>query len=273
MKNKKAINVILSTLLVTLLLGCKGNEKTDIGTTDIETTEEIKGEIQEDLKEPKEDSYKKIYLNVLNKYSDRIVTYNQYRQELDSEEWDEVYAAPIAIEDITGDYVPELIFIAQNTEDDYSAGLYIYTVENDEARQIYYDGSWDLQVAGGTAYSLFQIDGESTLYGCNGECDEFTDERYYRYDVCEDGSLIATELMTRYKSPNYDYTDIISLCTIAGEETSEENFQNNLDTLTCKMDRLLIYNYKAFDENANDAMYSAKKLFLTYDEAVSLLSK
>lgn len=268
-KNKKGTKVILSVMLVALLAGCRDNEKADV-----EITEEIKGGIQEEyLNEPETDSYKKIYLNVLSKYSDRIVSYNQYRQDLDSEEWNEVCAAPIAIEDITGDYVPELIFIAKNTEDDYSASLYIYTVENDEARQIYYDGSWDLQAAGGTAYSLFQINGESTLYGCNDECDEFTDERYYRYDVCEDGSLIATELMTRYKSPNYDYTDIVSVCTIAGEETSEEDFQNKLDTLTCKMDRLLIYNYNPFDENTNDAMHSAKKLFLTYDEAVSLLSK
>lgn len=87
----------------------------------------------------------------------------------------------IALSDVTGDGVPELLFVEKSSSSEeyveYDA-LNIFTVENDAAKQIYYADHWETQVAGETIYSLFQVDGESTLYSCNGMQDESTFEDY-----------------------------------------------------------------------------------------------
>lgn len=67
-------------------------------------------------------------------------------------------------------------------------------------------GCTDTQVAGGNVYSLFQVDGESTLYSCNDMQDESTFEDYCRYVVQPDGTLQEESLMSRKREPNEDYS-------------------------------------------------------------------
>ncbi len=93
------------------------------------------------------------------------------------------------VSDVTGDGVPELLFVEKSPYSEeyveYDA-LNIFTVENGAAKQIYYADHWETQVAGGNVYSLFQVDGESSLYLCNGMQDESTFEDYCRYVVQPD---------------------------------------------------------------------------------------
>jgi len=56
------------------------------------------------------------------------------------------------------------------------------------------------------APSLFQVDGESSLYLCNGMQDESTFEDYCRYVVQPDGTLQEESLMSRKREPNEDYS-------------------------------------------------------------------
>ena len=67
-------------------------------------------------------------------------------------------------------------------------------------------GCTDTQVAGGNVYSLFQVDGESTLYSCNGMQDESTFEDYCRYVVQSDGTLQEESRMSRKRELNEDYS-------------------------------------------------------------------
>ena len=90
----------------------------------------------------------------------------------------------------------------------------IFTVENGAAKQIYYADHWETQVAGGNVYSLFQVDGESSLYLCNGMQDESTFEDYCRYVVQPDGTLQEESLMSRKREPNEDYSFYIFISSM-----------------------------------------------------------
>lgn len=234
------------------------------------TTEEVTTEAAVD------ESYKQIYLQVLKEHEANIRDYSQYWQPLDSEEFEtNTENHSIALSDVTGDDVPELLFVEKSPSSEeyveYGA-LNIFTVENGAAKQIYYVDHWDTQVAGGDVYALFQIEGETTLYSCNGMQDEMTNEDYSRYNVQPDGMLQEEPLMSRHREPNEDYTGTIDTCTIGGQPATPEEFQAQLDALTSRMSKLLIYNCGAHDDNANAAMIAAEADYLTYEEAVALLS-
>ena len=234
------------------------------------TTEEVTTEAAVD------ESYKQIYLQVLKEHEANIRDYSQYWQPLDSEEFEtNTENHSIALSDVTGDDVPELLFVEKSPSSEeyveYDA-LNIFTVENGAAKQIYYVDHWETQVAGGDVYALFQIEGETTLYSCNGMQDEMTNEDYSRYNVQPDGMLQEEPLMSRHREPNEDYTGTIDTCTIGGQPATLEEFQAQLDALTSRMSKLLIYNCGAHDDNANAAMIAAEADYLTYEEAVALLS-
>lgn len=234
------------------------------------TTEEVTTEAAVD------ESYKQIYLQVLKEHETNIRDYSQYWQPLDSEEFEtNTENHSIALSDVTGDGVPELLFVEKSPSSEeyveYGA-LNIFTVENGAAKQIYYVDHWETQVAGGDVYALFQIEGETTLYSCNGMQDEMTNEDYSRYNVQPDGMLQEEPLMSRLREPNEDYTGTVDTCTIGGQPATPEEFQAQLDALTSRMSKLLIYNCGAHDDNANAAMIAAEADYLTYEEAVALLS-
>ena len=234
------------------------------------TTEEATTEAAVD------ESYKQIYLQVLKEHEANIRDYSQYWQPLDSEEFEtNAENHSIALSDVTGDGVPELLFVEKSPSSEeyveYGA-LNIFTVENGAAKQIYYVDHWETQVAGGDVYALFQIEGETTLYSCNGMQDEMTNEDYSRYNVQPDGMLQEEPLMSRLREPNEDYTGTVDTCTIGGQPATPEEFQTQLDALTSRMSKLLIYNCGAHDDNANAAMIAAEADYLTYEEAVALLS-
>ena len=234
------------------------------------TTEEVTTEAAVD------ESYKQIYLQVLKEHETNIRDYSQYWQPLDSEEFEtNTENHSIALSDVTGDGVPELLFVEKSPSSEeyveYGA-LNIFTVENGAAKQIYYVDHWETQVAGGDVYALFQIEGETTLYSCNGMQDEMTNEDYSRYNVQPDGMLQEEPLMSRLREPNEDYTGTVDTCTIGGQPATPEEFQTQLDALTSRMSKLLIYNCGAHDDNANAAMIAAEADYLTYEEAVALFS-
>lgn len=149
-------------------------------------------------------------LQILQEHETSIKAYNQYRQTLGVDDFvSDNENMSIALSDVTGDGVPELLFVEKSPSSEeyveYDA-LNIFTVENGAAKQIYYADHWETQVAGGNVYSLFQVEGESTLYSCNGMQDESTFEDYCRYVVQPDGTLQEESLMSRKREPNEDYS-------------------------------------------------------------------
>ncbi len=220
------------------------------------------------------EEYKKAYRTVLQDHESTIRGYEQMRWKLESTDWPADYeeTAPIAIEDVTGDDIPELIYI-ENTQTQgdghtITAALSIYTCEDGKVRQIYYLDSWDIQVAGGAAYSLFKIEGDSRLYDCNGMADSFSDEIVSRLDVQEDGMLKATQILNRH----IDYEDENGThCEADGQGITQEEFQTKLDALTGKITKVLMYN-RVRDDTMAANMKKAEQTYMTYDEAIAFLS-
>ncbi len=220
------------------------------------------------------EEYKKAYRTVLQDHESTIRGYEQMRCKLESTDWPADYeeTAPIAIEDVTGDDIPELIYI-ENTQTQgdghtMTAALSIYTCEDGKVRQIYYLDSWDIQVAGGAAYSLFKIEGDSRLYDCNGMADSFSDEIVSRLDVQEDGMLKATQILNRHI--NYE-DENGTHCEADGQGITQEEFQTKLDALTGKITKVLMYN-RVRDDTMAANMKKAEQVYMTYDEAIAFLS-
>ncbi len=247
-----------------------------VASTAAETTEQTTTE-EATTEEAVNEAYKPVYLQILQEHEANIKAYNQYRQTLGVDEFaSDNENMSIALSDVTGDGVPELLFIEKSPSSEeyveYDA-LNIFTVENGAAKQIYYADHWETQVAGGNVYSLFQVEGESTLYSCNGMQDESTFEDYCRYVVQPDGTLQEESLMSRKREPNEDYSGVIETCTVGGQSVTPEEFQSQLDALTSRMTKLLIYNFGAHDDNANAAMIAAEPDYMSYEQAVAALSE
>ena len=246
-----------------------------VASTAAETTEQTTTE-EAATEEAVNEAYKPVYLQILQEHEANIKAYNQYRQTLGVDDFvSDNENMSIALSDVTGDGVPELLFIEKSPSSEeyveYDA-LNIFTVENGAAKQIYYADHWETQVAGGNVYSLFQVEGESTLYSCNGMQDESTFEDYCRYVVQPDGTLQEESLMSRKREPNEDYSGVVETCTVGGRSVTPEEFQSQLDALTSRMTKLLIYNFGAHDDNANAAMIAAEPDYMSYEQAVAALS-
>ena len=246
-----------------------------VASTAAETTEQTTTE-EDATEEAVNEAYKPVYLQILQEHEANIKAYNQYRQTLGVDDFvSDNENMSIALSDVTGDGVPELLFIEKSPSSEeyveYDA-LNIFTVENGAAKQIYYADHWETQVAGGNVYSLFQVEGESTLYSCNGMQDESTFEDYCRYVVQPDGTLQEESLMSRKREPNEDYSGVVETCTVGGQSVTPEEFQSQLDALTSRMTKLLIYNFGAHDDNANAAMIAAEPDYMSYEQAVAALS-
>ena len=253
-------------------------EAVEVSTTE-ETTENTTEPTTEEIttEEAVDETYKVVYLQILHEHEANIKAYKQYRQTLGVDDFvSDNENMSIALSDVTGDGVPELLFVEKSPSSEeyveYDA-LNIFTVENGAAKQIYYADHWETKVAGGNVYSLFQVEGESTLYSCNGIQDESTFENYCRYVVQPDGTLQEESLMSRKREPNEDYSSVIETCTIGGQSVTPEEFQSQLDALTSRMTKLLIYNFGAHDDNANAAMIAAEPDYMSYEQAVAVLSE
>lgn len=158
------------------------------------------------------------------------------------------YKDQVAYMDITGDGVKELIFVAQN-EESHCGDLYIYTIEGGKEKQICYFKDWDVPVAGGSYYFLFQGKEDYLLYGMSVVVDGYgTLERYYRFDVGQDNMIYPTEIMKWNDSGEvHDEFSYMSECYIDGNGASSEDFFSNLEELADDMTTVLLSKYNDFD--------------------------
>lgn len=256
-------------------------EETQVAADDTETTEvttEIVTEEQTEEVTEEEinaEEYAKLYLDVLEAYEDRIRDYNQYRYELSDDYGTQnnyVDSAPVAITDITGDGIPELIFIyLDESSSEYNSlySLVIYTVKNDQTELIYEEESWDFMYSSGSYYALFKRENDDRLYARYFVGGEGGDEYYYRFDVADDGTLEKVELLEYSYYYNGDYTELIKTYTGDGREIDETTYNGRVENLLSDISELLIYNHSVNDYY--EYVYDAEQKYMTYDEAVAYL--
>ncbi len=135
--------------------------------------------------------YHSAYIDVLEEYNSRISQYN-FAQYL--EDYKSSTGGVITIADITGDSIPELLFLCQNKEYPYAGDLMIWTYSNDAAKLILNIEIFDSQVAAGSRYCLFVSEsGNLIIHNSIGD-ESWTD--YYSEYKYSSGQLTLLQKLT-----------------------------------------------------------------------------
>lgn len=247
-------------------------EKTTEASTEEETTEAVA---------MVDERYKESYIDVLKADKKNIKNYTwQYGlytgEGTDIREMTESEKEPhaIAVTDITGDDVPELIYVAADSE--YSAKLVVYTWEENQAKEIY-NASWDQFVASGTSWYLFQLKDSSDLYAYTSIGDESMNYDYIHFACDDNGMLTIKQTWHRKTGPNEDYSATISTYAFNDAEITEEQYNEKLNQLKKNMATILMYNKNGGSNEVEDEIKeitgSTDNLGMTYKEAINFLKE
>lgn len=242
-------------------------------TTDAQTdTEEIVEVTTEEATEELiiDESYKEAYLEILESNKDAIVNYDwqyDYIFENNDISVDPRESAPIAVCDVTGDNVPELIFVS--AENESASNLVIYTCEDGKAKQIY-NASWDIAVAGGTDYYLFQVDGSTDLYAFSTISDEGWWDTYIQFGIDESGRMYEKHKWTLSASPNDDYSDMNYDYAQDDSEITGDEYDKVISDLKDNMNVIVMFD-GGVEAELQEFAGDLEILQMTYEEAILFL--
>ena len=222
-------------------------------TTEEVTTEEVVNE-----------EYKRAYLTVLKDNETNIRAYESGMSIYGAMDGQDVNAKKaVAIEDITGDGVPELIYM---TWMQYDGNLNIYTCQDGKVKQLYAKDNWDIQAGGGARYYLFKINGDDRLYYYYELGDMSWTTEICRFDEQTDGTLTVVTVAECYETPNEDDTQTITTYTVDGQTVDANTYNKKMDELKNGREKLLLRNL------SGEELGTTPQEALSYDEAIALLS-
>lgn len=218
-----------------------------------------------------DETYKAVYLAVLRDHEGDLREYEVARHFYGDEQDDDTLKS-VAIEDITGDDVPELIYIYSTGAGSSSVGTVgctIYTLVDGKAREIFTDDKWDILAASGTWSVLFKEKDDDHLYLRKEAGDESWWTQYFRFDVQADGSLAMVQIADCSEKDRYagdvPESQKKNEYTVDGQTATEAEYKKVEDTLTQGMSKRLQHN------QIWGATY-AEREDLSFDEAIALLS-
>ncbi len=222
------------------------------------TTEEVTTE------EAVNEEYKRAYLTVLKDNETNIRAYQSGMSIYGAMDGQDVNAKKaVAIEDITGDGVPELIYM---TWMQYDGNLNIYTCQDGKVKQLYAKDNWDIQAGGGARYYLFKINGDDRLYYYYELGDMSWTTDICRFDEQTDGTLTVVTVAECYETPNEDDTQTITTYTVDGQTVDANTYNKKMDELKNGREKLLLRNL------SGEELGTTPQEALSYDEAIALLS-
>lgn len=222
------------------------------------TTEEVTTE------EAVNEEYKRAYLTVLKDNETNIRAYESGMSIYGAMDGQDVNAKKaVAIEDITGDGVPELIYM---TWMQYDGNLNIYTCQDGKVKQLYAKDNWDIQAGGGARYYLFKINGDDRLYYYYELGDMSWTTDICRFDEQTDGTLTVVTVAECYETPNEDDTQTITTYTVDGQTVDANTYNKKMDELKNGREKLLLRNL------SGEELGTTPQEALSYDEAIALLS-
>ena len=276
----KRLTALLLVLSMFSMTGCglfTDPEEIISNITAPEETETEPQEIQPAEEEQKEETGKKV--NKKTAYPAYLEELQMFRTEILGYYWQHGYAynekekrtygkdtpKPVAIRDITGDGMPELIYVVgvkyPTWEDYYSTELRICTYQNGHIRRIYQE-QWDRQSEEGFGYMLFTSKKDDYLHAYirTGSDDRTCD--FVHFEPDKDGLLkIVRDLRKEVKDGNTRYY-------IKGESAGADKFNESLQKLYKRMSRCLMYGDVLGDSMVKDQISSLKTVHRTYSEAV-----
>ena len=276
----KSISGCVTAALVFGLAACGGGSKTPVtetpaqSQTEAEQTGETAAETQPAQTEteapagPSEEEIANAYLQILRRDESRIRAYNWQA------DWGQA-GKPVAITDVNGDEIPELIYAAVSEDPDramFAADLHIYTYEADEkeAEELYDHEMWDVAVAGGSRYLLFrEKDGSFWAYTSAG--DEQWTNCFERFAMKDDDDMVLSQQAKKFTYPDENYTTRIEEYTgPEDKEITAEEYESQKAALIDGL-ALAILRGNLDDEELEAAADHADSAEMTFDEAISYL--
>ena len=196
---------------------------------------------------------------------------------------DDLLARPVALCDVYGDDLPELIYVG-DAEPGYYEGEYYYndsypqlhivTYREGKLVTLYNSGEteewWDGHGDGWMTYHLFQINGSKDLYTRRAIGDTWYEDAIIRFVEGTDGKLHSETVCSYYE----DYEEGGDPASYYGEgsrEISEDAYRERIRSLNDSTNTVLMYSaigtafQSSFEKNGCIAM--------TCDEAISWLEK
>ena len=206
------------------------------------------------------------YLKTLQDYRDVILNYNQRQNN--------PVQRVIAVCDIYGDSVPELLFAAAPSTDTTYCTFAILTYENGAVKPIYFNKHFDSLVAGGSHYFFFQMNGDKTLYHYDSNGDSAMTYMLDRMEMGASGTLEYDRVLTCTQRPgepvNGQRQFIYSYENASGEISSEEFIAQWMDIMNRRA--RIVLTAHADSELLLGDISSLENIAMTYNEAIAFLS-
>lgn len=155
---------------------------------------------------------------------------------------DEQVPRPVVFCDIRGDGVPEMLYV-KGYQTEWDTTLNIVAWENGQLRTLFSD-VWDVAVAGGFRYYLYQLRDEPTLYAFTSMGDEDWYYSYVAFPENAGGDLEQTELLREYTWPEYNdagYGGMHYEYSEAGQPVSEDSYRSREAAILDGTGRILMF--------------------------------
>ena len=272
----KSMVMILTTVLVMGLAACGGKKapETESKAESQAETEQAAEETQPVQTEteapagPSEEEIANAYLQILHRDEARIRAYNW------QQDWNQT-GKPVAITDVNGDGIPELVYACTSEEPDraqFAADLHIYTYEADEkeAEEVYDYEMWDVAVAGGSRYLLF-LENDGSFWAYSSAGDEQWTNTFERFEAKSDDDLELSLQARKHTYPDENYTTRIEEYTGPDDtEITADEYDGKKAELVDHL-ALAILRGNLDDDDLEAAADQADSAEMTFDEAVAYL--
>lgn len=229
--------------------------------------------------EPQPEPAYEAYLELLVDKQAEIDSYDWQKGFFDGAEGylDENMARPVALSDVTGDGIPELIYMEGVADEGgfrICAALNIVTYEDGGIKTLHRSEGWDVNAGGGSSYCLFKELGDSALYVYENGGDESWIYSCSRFLENEYGELEKSEVCRREDTADYvdgDWAGVRNYL-VSGETATEAEYLAAVENLKENTSEILMYSAYSGDfaegfaaENGCPAM--------TCGESISYLKK
>ena len=199
---------------------------TETGTED--TTEDTAVSTEDTIKAAHE-----AYLNILSEHMAKIQRYNwQYGYNYGNTE-------PIAIEDLNGDDIPELIFM--EAEDEIAAGFTIYGFENGAAKCLYEYTTIDAEVAGGSVFYIAKLQDHAGIFIYYSVVDEGSNENFEEITLNSSGVYESQGRFSREAYPKDDNLGMNVTYYEGDVEISEDDFNDFANGCEDRIEKFLMH--------------------------------
>lgn len=234
-----------------------------------------------DVAEKKAKAYEE-YKTILSENESKIKAYNWQTTPGESTYEKPGIQRQVAITDIDGDEIPELIFMS--AENEYQADLHIYRFNGESAEELNYPGYEnfassgkfaDVQAAAGSSYAVYKGKEPNILYLYNSIGDVSFNYYINKYKI-KDGKLNLEKKINKTVFYDFEKNTKVDTYKIDEKEVTKESGVNAINKAFGDFDKTIIFStYR--DESKDIDLWNKvdfkKAICYSYDKAIEELSK